>query len=62
MNGILSSSWIVPIIAFLIVIFARVLNRVKDNDGPLLGIRSLQSLLVVLTGLEIFFVYRMFVN
>lgn len=58
--GILSPGWIIGILAFLIVIFGRVLNRVKDNDGPVLGIRSLQALLVVLTGLEIFFVYRMF--
>jgi len=62
MNSILSSGWIVPMLAFLIVIFARILNRVKGNDGPVLGIRSLQALLVVLTGLEIYFVYRMFVG
>jgi hypothetical protein len=58
--GILSPGLIIGILAFLIVIFGRVLTRVKDNDGPVLGIRSLQALLVVLTGLEIFFVYRMF--
>lgn len=58
--GILSPGLIIGILAFLIVIFGRVLNRVKNNDGPVLGIRSLQALLVVLTGLEIFFVYRMF--
>jgi hypothetical protein len=60
--GILSPGWMIGILAFLIVIFGRILNRVKDNDGPVLGVRSLQALLVVLTGVEIFFVYRMFVS
>lgn len=60
MNGIFSSGWLVAILAFLTVGFNLVLNKLKENDGPVLGIRSVQAVLVVLSGLIIYSVYVMF--
>lgn len=60
MSNIFSSGWLVAILAFLIVGFNLVLNKLKENDGPVLGIRSVQAVLVVLSGLIIYSVYVMF--
>lgn len=62
MSGFFSSSWIVPILAFLIIGFNVVLNKLKENEGPMLGIRSVQTLLVVLSGLMIYSVIQIFVG
>lgn len=62
MIDILSSSWMVAIVSFVIIAFNWILNRVKKNDGPLWGVRTLQAVLVVLSGLMIFYIYRMFVS
>lgn len=62
MFGILSPSWVVVILSVLIVTLGRVLNRLKEKEGPMLGIRSTQTVLVALTGLMIFVVVKMFVG
>jgi predicted permease len=58
----LSSGWIVVVLAFFITGSNIALNRLKENDGPVLGIRSLQALLVVATGLMLYFGVRIFVG
>jgi len=60
MSGIFSSDWIVVILGFLTIGFNMVLNKLKENEGPVLGIRSVQAVLVVLLGLIIYSVYLMF--
>jgi len=62
MFGILSPSWVVVILSVLIVILSRVLNRLKENEGPMLGIRSTQTVLVALTGFMVFVIVRKFVG
>lgn len=56
-----SSGWIIVLLAFLTIGFNFTLNRLKENDGPVLGIRSLQALLVVTTGLMLYFGVRLYV-
>ena len=58
----LSSGWIVVILAFLTIGFNFALNRLKENDGPVLGIRLIQALLVVTSGLMVYFGVRIFVG
>lgn len=60
MSGIFSSGWIVALLAFLTIGFNMVLNKLKENEAPVLGIRSVQSVLVLLSGLIIYSVYLMF--
>lgn len=60
MSSIFSSGWIVPILAFLIIGVNLVLTKLKESEGPPLGIRSVQTILVVLSGLMIYSLYRMF--
>lgn len=60
MSSIFSSGWTVPILAFLIIGFNLVLTKLKESEGPLLGIRSVQTILVVLSGLMIYSLYIMF--
>ncbi len=59
---VLSSGWIVVILAFLTTGFNFALNRLKENDGPVLGVRSIQALLVVTSGLMVYFGVRIFVG
>ncbi len=60
MGNFFSSGWIVVVLAFLNTGLIMGLNKLDENEGPVLGIRSLQVALVVTTGLMLYFGIRIF--
>lgn len=62
MSNLISSGWIVVVLAFLNTGLIMGLNRIKENDGPVLWMRSIQGTLVVTTGLLLYFGFRAFVG
>lgn len=60
MSGIFTSDWIVPILAFLIIGFNLVLTKINEIESPAFGRRTVQVILIVLSGLMIYSLYSMF--
>jgi len=61
-SAINSPTWMIIILTVLILAINRFLSWLKNNEGPMPGIRSVQIVLAVLTGLMVYFVVRMFVG
>ncbi len=55
MSNLFSSGWIVVILAFLNTGLIMALNKLKKDEGPVWGKRSIQAGLIVSTGFMLYF-------